>query len=249
MQSEKVLAMQPTPVLTLSIYCHQILFVYYFSSLSDYINEINSPGRTTYNPPEFWLADSSGKGKKSALLVVSARLTQQSWHLRNVTPLNKFAKFLSKEPCSIFLILPPCLHILHITHITYYTYYAWVGARNHSFRVKVLPSLRDVVVYYKFGFTLSWTANCISAEPCIDFFSGKPSMDGREAHFEWCGSPFSPDFGLSFTRKGQKMEKERSFLKINIMFGLSTLKYPYEHPSLCIFLKKYFWQLKNIALI
>ena len=57
----------------------------------------------------------SGKGQKSAFLRVLASLWLQSLYLKDLTPLNLFAEGLSKEPRSLFYILPPYLHVLCLT--------------------------------------------------------------------------------------------------------------------------------------
>ena len=55
-----------------------------------------------------------------------------------------------------------------------YMYHAWLGVIKCRCRVKVLPCLRVVFFYYTIDFPFSWTANCFSAEPWIDFLD-KPS--------------------------------------------------------------------------
>ena len=82
----------------------------------------------------------------------------QICHLRNQIPLTVFAKSLAEEPCSLFLIFD-----------LNYMYQAWLGARKCHLKVQVLPCLWVVLFYYAFGFPLSWTANCFTAEPWLIF--------------------------------------------------------------------------------
>ena len=84
---------------------------------------------------------------------------------------NEFVKFLSEETCSLFWF-----------HRLIFMYHAWNGERICSFRVQVLPCLWVVLFYYTFGFTLSWTANCVSAERWIDILD-EHFMDGRKYIF------------------------------------------------------------------
>ena len=78
-------------------------------------------------------------------------------------------------------------------------------------------------------------------------------MDGREVHFSRRELPFLPIFGLFLTKSARNIEKKWSHPKVNITFGLTTLKYPFEHPFLFIIGKKIFstWKTlhSHIALI
>ena len=74
-------------------------------------------------------------------------------------------------------------------------YHAWLGVKKCCFRVQVSPCLRVVLFHYTFGFLLSWTANCFSAETWIEF-SDKPFIGDCKVHVVWRGLPFSPNFGL-----------------------------------------------------
>ena len=129
----------------------------------------------------------------------------QICHLRNQIPLTVFAKSLAEEPFSLFLIFG-----------LNYMYQAWLGARKCHLKVQVLPCLWVVLFYYAFGFPLSWTANCFSAEPepWIGFLD-KPFIGGWKLHFLWRDLPFLPNFGLFWTKSAKNMEKECSYLKIN----------------------------------
>ena len=66
-------------------------------------------------------------------------------------------------------------------------------------------------------FRVSWTANCFSAEPYIDF-SDKPFMGGTQVCFY---DPICPILA-AFSKGVKIMVKELSQPKINVIFGLST---------------------------
>ena len=71
----------------------------------------------------------------------------------------------------------------------------------------IMPDLVQTILYLgssyvqfascAFGFTLYWTANCLSAEPWIDF-SDKPFMNGRKVYFIWHDLPFWLNFDIYF---------------------------------------------------
>ena len=128
-----------------------------------------------------------------------------------------------------------------------YLYHAWFGERKYRFRVQVLPSLWVVFFYYTFGFPLSWTTYCFSAEPWIDFL-GQTLHGWLESTFLWLSLLFLPNYGLFWTKSAKNMEKEWSYQKINAIFGLSTLKHLLEYQLLFIIWESNFWHLKNIAL-
>ena len=75
-----------------------------------------------YNPlavsKESKLLHLSGKGHRSAFLMVYASLWQQSWYLRNLMPPNQFAKLLSKSAIFAFFWF----------HCLIYTYHTWLFA-------------------------------------------------------------------------------------------------------------------------
>ena len=73
-----------------------------------------------------------------------ASLWLQSWHLKDLMPLNLFAECVQRAMFSIFIL-----------QLLIDMYYAWLKAGRCRFRVQVLPCLRIVLYYYKFGFTLS----------------------------------------------------------------------------------------------
>ena len=51
------------------------------------------------------------------------------------------------------------------------------------------------------------------------------------------------NFGLFFHKSAKNMEEEWSYQKINMIFALSTLKYPHKHPFLFMI-----WEQKSLAL-
>ena len=57
----------------------------------------------------------------------------------------------------LFIFLP----YLHVSSLTWWR-------EKVSFKLQVLPRLLVVLYYYAYGFPLSWTANCFSAEPWIN---------------------------------------------------------------------------------
>ena len=89
-------------------------------------------------------------------------------------------------------------------------YHAWLSARSCRFRVQVLPSLRIEFSNYKFGSTLSWIANWLSAQPWIDFLA-KPFMGAWREHFPWRDVPFLLNFCLFLTRNAKNIEKKWSY--------------------------------------
>ena len=97
-----------------------------------------------------------------------------------------------------------------------YMNHVWFGARKCRLRGQVSPCWRIGLFYYAFGFPLSWTANCFSAEPepWIGFLD-KPFIGGWKLHFLWRDLPFLPNFVLICTKSAKNMEKECSYLKIN----------------------------------
>ena len=137
----------------------------------------------------------------------------QICHLRNQIPLTVFAKSLAKEPCSLFLIFG-----------LNYMYQAWLGARKCHLKVQVLPCLWVVLFYYAFGFPLSWTANCFSAEPWLIF------LDKSFDH----GCLESTSFMRYFVQKVPKTWRR------NVPVKNKMPKYPYGYQSLFIISKKIF---------
>mgnify|MGYP001803274945 CR=1 FL=1 len=69
---------------------------------------------------------------------------------------------------------------------------------------------------FKFGLTLSWTANGFSVEPGLVFW----------IYFLWRDLPFLTNCGLFLPKCTKHMERKYSYPKVNAVFGLVTLKYP-----------------------
>ena len=118
----------------------------------------------------------------------------------NLTPQIFNASDVSKEPWSLF----------YIYFTTLFTH--WLCSRRYRFLVKVLSSLQTVFFNYThlFGYTLSWTARCFSAEAWIDF---------SDNFYEWLESIFImarfalfAKFGSFFPRSVTIMAKKLSYV-------------------------------------
>ena len=101
-----------------------------------------------------------------------------------------------------------------------YMHYVLLAARKCRFRIQVLPCLRVVSFHLTFGFPFSWTTNC---------FLDTSFMGGWKVHLLWSGLPFSLNFGFFWPKGTENMEREWSYQKINAVFGLNLLKYPYKY--------------------
>ena len=77
-----------------------------------------------------------------------------------------------------------------------------------------------------------FTIHSASHSPGLQIFMDKPFMSGCKVHFLWHGLPFLPNFDLFWTKIAKHMEMEWSFQKINVIFGLTILKYPYVEQFL-----------------
>ena len=134
-------------------------------------------------------------------------------------------------------------HVLfHLFYCLIYTYWAWLAARSCRFRVQVLPCLRAVLFYYTFGFTLSWTFSMQSHG--LSFWKN-PSWVALKKIFNVTICHFCPIMAF-FSKKCQKYGEGRVLSKIDVIFGLTTLKYPYEYPFLFVIWEKGFGTWKTL---
>ena len=175
------------------------------------INEINSPGRTANQIFEFWLTHSffswnHASAWKTSISNEEMGLEKFGFIASGFLAIMKIGEEDHQTFTYACITLLPKVKREHsiINHAMFSfvdfwalidMYHAWLGVKKCCFRVQVSPCLRVVLFHYTFGFLLSWTANCFSAETWIEF-SDKPFIGDCKVHVVWRGLPFSPNFGL-----------------------------------------------------